>query len=53
MITDTDHHVSAPPEWLTRLSVALLALYSALSPVMFSLRSRRVQREVRLAIMTS
>ena len=29
------------------MSVALLSLYSALSPVMFSLRSRRVQREVR------
>jgi len=35
----------APPPWLARLRVTLLALYSALSPVMFSLRSRRVQRE--------
>ena len=38
--------VTAPPPWLAGLRVTLLALYSALSPVMFSLRSRRVQREV-------
>ena len=41
-----DTPVTAPPPWLARLRVTLLALYSSLSPVMFSLRSRRVQREV-------
>ena len=36
-----------PPAWLPRLASLLLGLYSCLAPVLFSLRSRRVQRDLR------
>ena len=36
-----------PPAWLPRLASLLLGLYSCLAPVLFCLRSRRVQRDLR------
>ena len=35
-----------PPPWLHLLSLALLNLYTVLSPLLFAFRSRRVQRDI-------
>ena len=35
-----------PPAWLHLLSLALLNLYTVLSPLLFAYRSRRVQRDI-------
>ena len=42
-----------PPPWLHILSIALLNIYTVLSPLLFAFRSRRVQRDIAHLLGTS
>ena len=47
LILHTGHTPLSPPPWLHTLSLALLHCFSVLSPLLYSYRSRQVQKDIK------